>query len=75
MYHQYPPVAVSVDAPELHVGLGSDGGGSRGAVDQSQLSEAAALSDAGDPLTVHIHLWRNTFVTLYCRDVACGTGY
>lgn len=63
MYHQYPPVAVSVDAPQLDVGLGSDGGGSRCAVDQSQLSKAAALSDAGDPLTVHIHLRRNAVVS------------
>ncbi len=53
LYHQYSPVAVSVDAPELDVGLGLDRGGSRGAVDQSQLSEAAASPDAGGPLTVH----------------------
>ncbi len=63
LYHQYSPVAVSVDAPELDVGLGSDRGGSRGAVDQSQLSEAAALADAGGPLTVHTHLRENTLVS------------
>lgn len=56
MYHQYSPVAVSVDTPELYVGLGSDGRGPWGTIDQSQLSKAAAFTNAGDPLTVNIHL-------------------
>lgn len=55
-YHQYSPVAVSVDAPQLDIGLASDRGCPGGAVDQCQLSKAAALADAGRPLTVHIHL-------------------
>lgn len=55
-HHQYSPVTVSVDAPQLHVGLGSDSGRPRGAVDQGQLSEAASFSNAGHPFVVHIHL-------------------
>lgn len=55
-HHQYPPVALPVDAPQLDVGLGLDGGGPRGPVDQRQLPEAAALADAGHPLVVDVHL-------------------
>ena len=55
-HHEYSPVAVSVDAPQLDVGLGSDCGRPRGAVDQGQLSKAASFSDAGHPFIVHIDL-------------------
>lgn len=55
-HHQYPPVALPVDAPQLDVGLGLDGGGPRGPVDQRQLPEAAALADAGHPFVVDVHL-------------------
>lgn len=57
-YHEDAPVAVSVDAPQLEVGLGFDGGGPRGPVDQSQFSETTAFPDAGHPLAVHVHLRR-----------------
>lgn len=57
-YHEDAPVAVSVDAPQLEVGLGFDGGGPRGPVDQSKFSETAAFPDAGHPLPVHVHLRR-----------------
>lgn len=57
-YHEDATVAVSVDAPQLEVGLGFDGGRPRGAVDQSQFSKTAPLADAGDPLPVHVHLRR-----------------
>lgn len=61
-HHKYSPVAVSVNAPQLDIGLGSDCGRPRSAVDQGQLSEAAALSDAGHPFIVHIDLldWQDT---------------
>lgn len=62
LHHEYSPVAVSVDAPQLHVGLGSDCSRPRGAVDQRQLSEAATLPDAGDPFVVHVHLSDRTDV-------------
>lgn len=55
-HHQYPPVALPVNAPQLDIGLGFDGGGPGGAVDQRQLSEAAALPDAGHPVVVDVHL-------------------
>lgn len=55
-YHEDAPVAVSVDAPQLEVGLGFDGGGPGGPVDQGQFSETAAFPDAGHPLPVHVHL-------------------
>lgn len=57
-YHEDAPVAVSVDAPQLEVGLGFDGGGPRGPVDQSQFSKTTAFPDAGHPLPVHVHLRR-----------------
>jgi len=60
-YHKYSPVAIPVDAPQLHIGLGSNRGRPRGAVYQGQLAEAASLPDAGHPFVVHIHLshrWR-----------------
>lgn len=55
-HHEYSPVAVSVDAPQLHVGLSSDCGCSGGTVDESQLTKAASFPNAGHPLVVHIHL-------------------
>lgn len=55
-YHKDASVAVSVDAPQLEVGLGLDGGGPRGPVDQSKFPETAAFPDAGHPLPVHVHL-------------------
>lgn len=55
-HHKYSPVAVSVDAPQLDVGLGSNCGRPRGAVYQCQLSEAATFSNAGHPFVVHIDL-------------------
>ena len=62
-HHKYSPVAVSVDAPQLDVGLGSNCGRPRGAVYQGQLSKAASFPDAGHPFIVHIHLsdwWEET---------------
>lgn len=55
-HHKNAPVAVTVDAPEFEVCLSLHGGCSGGAVDESQLSEASPLTDAGHPLPVHIHL-------------------
>lgn len=55
-HHQYPPVALPVDAPQLDIGLGLDSGGPRGPVDQRQLPEAAALADAAHPFVVDVHL-------------------
>lgn len=55
-HHKYSPVAVSVDAPQFNVGLGSDSSRSWGAVDQCQLSKAATFPYAGHPFIVHIHL-------------------
>lgn len=55
-HHEDAAVAVSVDAPELEVGLGRHGGRPGGAVDERELPEAAALADAGYPLSVHVHL-------------------
>lgn len=57
-YHEDAPVAVPVDAPQLEIGLGFDGGGPGGPVDQSQFPEAAPFPDAGHPLPVHVHLRR-----------------
>lgn len=54
--HKYSPVTVSVDAPQLHVGLGSNGGGPRGTVDQGQLSKTSSLPNTGHPFIVYIHL-------------------
>lgn len=56
-HHKYSPVAVSVDAPQLHIGLGSNCGRPWGAVYQGQFAEAASFPDTGHPLIVHIHLW------------------
>lgn len=55
-YHEDAPVAVSVDAPQLEVGLGFDSGRPRGPVDQGEFSETPAFADAGHPLPVHVHL-------------------
>lgn len=54
--HQYPPVALPVNSPQLDIGLGFDGGGPGGPVDQRQFPEAAALPDAGYPFVVDVHL-------------------
>jgi len=43
--HEDPPVAVSVDAPQLDVGDCLDRGGARSAVNQGQLAEAASFAD------------------------------
>jgi len=56
LHHKYSPVAVSVNAPQFHVGLGSDCSRPRGAVDQGQLSEAASFPNTGHPFIVHVHL-------------------
>lgn len=58
-HHQDPPVALPVDAPQLDIRLGFDGGGPRRPVDQRQLPEAAALPDAGHPFVVDVHLEKN----------------
>lgn len=58
-HHQYPPVALPVNAPKLDIRFGFDGGGPGGPVDQRQLPEAAALPDAGYPFAVDIHLGKN----------------
>lgn len=58
-HHEYPPVTVPVDPPQLHVSFGSHRGRPGGAVDQRQLSKAAPLSDAGDPLAVDIDLYEH----------------
>lgn len=55
-HHEYSPVAVSVNSPQLDIGLGFNGGCPRCPVDQGQLSKAAALPNAGHPLIIHIHL-------------------
>lgn len=55
-YHQYSPVTVSVDAPQLDIGLGSDCGRPRGAVYQGQFAEATPFPDASHQLVVHIYL-------------------
>lgn len=55
-HHQYPPVALPVNSPQLDIRLGFDGGGPGGPVDQRQLPEAAALADAGHPFVVDVHL-------------------
>lgn len=55
-YHQYSPVAFSVDAPQFDVGLGPDCSCTRGPIDQSQLPKTASLTNAGHKLIVHINL-------------------
>ena len=55
-HHKYSPVAVSVDAPQLDIGLSSNCGRSWSAVYQGQLAEAASFPNTGHPLIVHIHL-------------------
>ncbi len=55
-YHQYSPVAFSVYAPQLDTGLSPHCSCTRGPVDQSQLSKAASLADAGHIDVVHINL-------------------
>lgn len=55
-YHEDTPVAVSVDAPQLKIGLGLDGGSSGSPINQSQLSKTASFSNTGHPLAIHIHL-------------------
>lgn len=55
-HHQDASVAVSVDAPELQVCLGLDGGSAGRSVDQRQLPEAASFPNAGHPLPVDINL-------------------
>lgn len=54
--HEDAAVRVAVDAPQLHVRLGTDRGGAGSAVDESQLTEATALADRGHQLIVHVHL-------------------
>lgn len=55
-YHQYSPVALSVDTPQLDIGLSFNCSCTRGPVDQRQLSETASLPNAGNPFIVDIHL-------------------
>lgn len=55
-YHQYSPVAFSVNAPQLDIGLGPNCRGTRGPIDQSQLPKTASLTNAGHPFTVNINL-------------------
>lgn len=55
-YHQYSPVALSVNTPQLDIGLGFNGSSTRGPVDQCQLSETASFPNAGNPFIVDIHL-------------------
>lgn len=54
--HQDPSVAVPVNAPQLDVGLGFDGGSSGGAIDEGELSKAPTLTHTGGPLIVHVNL-------------------
>lgn len=51
--HQDASVAVAIDAPQLHIGLGAHCGGTWCAIDESQLTEAAALADGGHQFRVH----------------------
>lgn len=55
-HHEDPPVAVPVNAPELEVRLGLHGRCPGGAIDEGQLPKAPAFTDAGHPLSVHVHL-------------------
>lgn len=55
-YHEYSPVTVSVDAPQLDIGLGSNCGRPRGAVYQGQFAEATSFPDTSHQLIVHIYL-------------------
>lgn len=55
-HHKYSPVAVSIDAPQLDIGLSSYCGCSWGTVYESQLTKAASFPNTGHPLIVHIHL-------------------
>lgn len=55
-YHQYSPVALSVDTPQLDIRLGLNCSCTRGPVDQCQLPETASLPNAGNPFIVDIHL-------------------
>lgn len=55
-YHQYSPVALSVDTPQLDIGLGFNCSCTRCPVDQCQLPETASLSNAGNPFIVDIYL-------------------
>lgn len=55
-HHEDTPVAVPVNAPELEVCLGLHGRCPGGAIDEGQLPKAPAFTDAGHPLSVHVHL-------------------
>jgi hypothetical protein len=54
--HQDSSVRVAVDAPQLDVGCGLDGGGSRRSVDQSEFTERSSFSDVEDFFTVDVDL-------------------
>lgn len=55
-HHEDTPVAVPVNAPELEVRLGLHSRCPGGAIDEGQLPKAPAFTDAGHPLSVHVHL-------------------
>ena len=54
--HQDPAVRVAVDSPQLDVGRGFDGGGSRSSVDEGEFSEGSSFSDVEDFLSVDVDL-------------------
>lgn len=56
IYHEYSPVAFSIDAPQLDISLGPNCSCTRGPIDQSKLSKTASLANAGHPFIVDIHL-------------------
>lgn len=43
--HQDATVRVPIDAPQLHISFGTDGGRTGRTVDQGELAEAATLAD------------------------------
>lgn len=54
--HKNATVAISVDAPQLHICLRSDSGCSRGTIDQRQLAKTAPFTYRSYQFRVNIHL-------------------
>ena len=55
--HEDPAVGVSVNGPQLYVGLCLDGGRPGSPVDQSQLTKAPTLTDRAHEIVVDVDLY------------------